>query len=353
MISSISSLAMDAYVTCKSQKKTTPLTLHDEEIKRLRNFVSEGRNVFVCGGTGTGKTFVIESVLDSSNCVEILPGNIPKTLFTNSKSYTLIDGYDSSTKHLVDEKARRLVVTSTEVHIIPNFELIMMPRRSPELITTLAPDSYEAAKRCNGNIRNFFDYLDNSDDKDVFKTSKEVVRDILCSPGSFDLSQTVFEHGYTCDAIHGNYLSTNSDSYADIIDSLSMADVYDTNMYNGNWELMPYYVVSGIAIPKYHMQSNIEENTIKPGSSWTKYGNYKMRQQKLKNIQNKHSTQLGVEELAVIRKYAAAGDIGPAVAYKLNPSDFDVMNHLAISNKLRPNEIIHIKNKLRNVNNEF
>lgn len=344
---------MDAFVTCIAQKKVMPHTLHEEEIRKLSNFVSEGRNVFVCGGTGTGKTFVVESVLDSSNCIEIQPDNIPRNLYTNSKTYTLIDGYDSSTKHLVDEKANRLVVTSNEVHIIPNFELIVMPRRSPELIATLAPDSYQAAIRCNGNIRNFFDYLNNSDDKDVFKTSKELVQDILCRPGSFDLSQTVHEHGYTCDAIHGNYLYTNSNSYADIIDSLSMADVYDTKMYNGNWELMPYYIASGIAIPKYHMQSNINENVIKPGSSWTKYGNFKMRQQKLKNIQNRHNTKLGIDELAVIRKYASNGDIGPAVFYKLNPGDFDVMNHLAIGNKLKTNEITRIKNKMRTINNEF
>jgi len=344
---------MDAFVTFTPQKKERPPTLHGKEIDKLEKFVKEGRNVFVCGATGTGKTFVVDSVLNSSNCVEIQIDNVPKKLYRNAKTYALIDGYDSSMKHLVGEDAQRLVVTSTDVHMLPNFELIVMPRRSPEDLSTLAPDSYQAAVRSRGNIRNFFDYLDNSDEKDIFKTSKDIVSDIICSPGVFDLSQTVHEHGHVCDVIHGNYLSVKSSSYAEIIDSLSVADTYDTRMYKGDWEFMPYYIASGIAVPKFHMESQLEPDTVKPGSSWTKYGNYKMRQQKLKNIQNNHRTTLGVEELAVIRKYAAAGELGPAMSYGLQPGDFDVMNHLALCNKMKSSEVMRIKKILRNMNNEL
>ena len=195
---------MDAFVTFTPQKKERPPTLHGKEIDKLEKFVKEGRNVFVCGATGTGKTFVVDSVLNSSNCVEIQIDNVPKKLYRNAKTYALIDGYDSSMKHLVGEDAQRLVVTSTDVHMLPNFELIVMPRRSPEDLSTLAPDSYQAAVRSRGNIRNFFDYLNNSDEKDIFKTSKDIVSDIICSPGVFDLSQTVHEHGHVCDVIHGS-----------------------------------------------------------------------------------------------------------------------------------------------------
>jgi len=344
---------MDAFITFTPQKKERPPTLHEKEIERLRTYVSEGKNVFICGATGTGKTFVVDSVLNPSNCVEIHADNIPKKLFRNAKTYTLIDGYDTSMKHLVTEDARRLVVTSTDVHMLPNFELIVMPRRTPEVLSTLEPNSYHAAVRSKGNIRNFYDYLNCSDEKDVFKTSKEIVADILSAPGAFDLSQTVHEHGHVCDVIHGNYLSTKSEAHASIVDSLSVADTYDTRMYKGDWEFMPYYVTTGIAIPKYHMESQLDQETIKPGSAWTKYGNFRMRQQKLKNIQNTHSTKLGIEELEVVRRYATTGDLGPAVAYGLQPGDFDVMNHLALGNKLKPSEVMRIKKKLRNLNNEL
>lgn len=352
MRSSVSSV-MDAFVTFSPQKKERPTTLHEKEIEKLRTCVREGRNVFVCGATGTGKTFVVDSVLDATNSVEIQT-MIPKKLYGCAKTYTLIDGYDMSVKHLVNENSRRMVVTSTDVHMLPNFTLIVIPRRSPDALASLAPDNpdaHRAALRSSGNIRNFFDYLHFSDTKDCFKTSKEIVTDLLCAPGTFDLSQTVHEHGHVCDVIHGNYLSTKSDAHADIIDSISVADTYDTRMYKGDWMFMPYYIASGIATPKFHMGSQLDPTTIKPGSTWTKYGNFRMRQQKLKNIQNKHSTRLGMEELAVIRMYASKGDVGPATTYGLQPGDFDVMNHLALQNKMKPSEVMRIKKKLRKNNN--
>lgn len=352
---------MDAFVKSTPQKKDTRTTLHENEIRRLRQYVDEGKSVFVCGPTGSGKTFVVDSVLNSSNSIELHLEMFSKkhTLFTETRAHMLIDGYENSMhafKQLVDTISDggrgSLVVTSTDVHMLPNFELIVIPRRTPDAIASLAPENPEAhraALKCRGNIQNFFDYLAFSDTKDVFKTSKEIVSDILCTPGSFDFSQTIHEHGHVCDVIHGNYLSTKGCDAPNIMESISIADTYDVAMYRGNWEYMPYYIASGIATPKYHMGSAIHPDTLKPGSAWTKYGNHKMRQQKLKNIQCHHSTLLGIEELAVIRQYAAAGNLEPLAEYKLAPSDFDVMNHLALGNKMKPNEVMRVKKKMRGV----
>jgi hypothetical protein len=232
----------------------------------------------------------------------------------------------------------------------------LVPKRSPDVIASLAPDnphSCQAAVDCKGNIQNFFHYLQHSDIKDVFKTSKEIMADILCTAGNFDLSSTIHEHGHACDVLHGNYLSSKNCDMAKIMESLSVADIYDIAMYKGNWEYMPYYIVSGIATPKYYLGSEIHPDKIRPGSSWTKYGNYKMRQQKLKNIQCNHSTPLGIDELSVIRQYAATGNLDPLIEYKLNPVDFDVMNHLALDNKMKPNEVMRVKKKLRSIINEL
>lgn len=346
---------MDAFIISTPQKKEKGSTLHGAEIERLKQYVAEGKNVFVCGATGSGKTFVVDSVL---NAIELHAEMLmKKNMYKDTQSYKLIDGYDTSIhvfkQFVEDEHVKRLIVTSTDVHILPHFELIVMPRRDPEAIATLAPDSLSAAIKCNGNIRNFFDYLTHSDTKDVFKTSKEIVTDILCTPGPFDLSQTVHEHGHVCDVIHGNYLSSKDGRHTDIIESLSVADVYDTLMYKGDWGYMPYYIATGIATPKLHLGAALDPETIRPGSTWTKYGNFKMRQQKLKHIQKQHSTRLGIEELAVIRLHATQGNVEPAVSYGLQPSDFDVMNHLALCNKLKPSEVVRIKKKLRNVYNEL
>ena len=347
---------MDAFVTFGPQKKDPGPTLHDEEIERLRRYVAEGRSVFVCGPTGSGKTFVVERVLDPSNSVELTVDK-KATDFEGTRAHVFIDGYDTSVpqhRHLVD-RGRAIVATSKDVHLLPHTKLIVMPRRSPEQIARLAPlgtdpaAAFAAAQRSRGNIRDFFDYLvRGSDTKDIFKTSKELIAEIMCTPGPFDYSQTVHEHGHVCDVIHGNYLSARHGDPPAIMESLSLADVYDTAMYRGAWELMPYYIAAGIAGPKYHLgPEGLKEGTLKPGSAWTKYSNYKMRHQKLVQIQSRHSTRLGPDELGLVRRYAAEGDLGPMEAYGLTTSDLDVMNHLALGNKMRPNEIVRLKKKMR------
>lgn len=344
---------MDAFVTFAPQKKETRKTLHEEEIQRLVRYVAEGRSVFVCGPTGSGKSFVVESVLNASNSLELDRRAIS---FEGTRAHVLIDGYDAAAHRQLVERVPHgppLVVTAGDVHLLPHFKLIVMPRRSPERIASLAPPGTDpaaalaAAHRSRGNVRDFFDYLAHSDTKDVFKTSKDIIAEILCAPGPFDFSQTVHEHGHVCDVIHGNYLSSEGCDPPAVMESLSLAAVYDSVMYRGAWECMPYYVASGIAVPKHHMGAGIAPETLRPGSAWTKYNNCKMRQQKLKNIQSRHSTRLGVEELALVRRYAAAGDLGPLVEYGLTASDLDVMNHLALGNKMRPNEIVRLKKKMR------
>ena len=66
-----------------------------------------------------------------------------------------------------------------------------------------------------------------------------------------------------------------------ISESLSLADVYDADIYKGEWERVPYYTAAGIAVPKYYLGELLKPEEIQPGSTWTKYGNYKMRLQKI------------------------------------------------------------------------
>ena len=356
---------MDAFIKVIPQKKEAHTTLHNDEIHRLQQYVDSGKNVFICGPIGCGKTFIVDRVLNNTNSLELNMEMLQKknVIFTETNVHLFIDGYEQSIhpyKQFVDKISDggkgSLIVTSTEVHILPNFELIVVPRRSPDAISSLVldnPGAYRAAVKCKGNIRDFFDYLEYSDTKDVFKTSKEIITDILCAPGNFDLSQTIHEHGHTCDVIHGNYLSSDGCQFPQIMESLSIADTYDIMMYKGNWEYMPYYIASGIATPKYHLGSTLVPEKIRAGSGWTKYGNYKMRQQKLKSIQCDHSTPLGIDELSVIRQYMIAGNMEPAMHYKLTPSDIDVMNHLAIGNKMKPNEVMRVKKKMRSLINEL
>ena len=239
--------------------------------------------------------------------------------------------------------------------MLPNFKLIIIPRKTPDMIFSLActnPRARVAAEKCKGNIRDFFDYINHSDIKDVFKTSKDIVIDILSHKGSMDISQTMHEHGHILDVIHGNYLNSVGSNTINIINSLVDADVYDTQMYKGEWNYMPYYIASGMATPKLNMGDPIPVDKIQPGSMWTKYGNFKMRQNKLRGIQARNLTKIGMNELALLRQYAIMGNIDVLLEYKLEPLDFDIMNHLAVGNKLRPAEVSKVKKKMRTLLNE-
>lgn len=363
---------MDSFIKIIPQKKERPPTLHHHEIELLEKYVSQGHNVFVCGPTGCGKSFVVDTILNHSNTIELHSELFQKkssfmNLIGDTSYHILIDGYDPSIhghKQIIDKISERnekitrgsVIVTSSSIHMLPNFKLIIIPKRTPDTIFSLECDNPRArlaAEKCNGNIRNFYDYLNFSDDKDVFKTSKDIVIDILCrTGGTFDVSQTVHEHGHVCDVIHGNYLSCANSNVHQIIESLSIADIYDTVMYKGDWNYMPYYITAGMAVPKFNIGEPMKPEKVQPGSTWTKYGNFKMRYNKLKSIQARHTTKLGPDELSLLRTYAINGNLDPLIEYKLTPLDFDIMNHLAVGNKLKATEVAKVKKKMRNILNE-
>jgi hypothetical protein len=363
---------MDAFVKILPQKKDPTPTLHTKEIQRLEECVKKGLNVFLCGSSGVGKTFILEKVLNNSNSIEIHSELFQRKstfldLIGETSFHIFIDGYDVNVyghrqlMERINSKKEPLttgsvVFVSNSVHIIPGFELIVVPKRTADEIASLEPGnprSRLAADKCNGNIRDFYHYINKSDEKDVFKTSKDILIEVLCRRGSFNISQTIHERGHVIDVIHGNYLRSKGSNVEVISESLSLADVYDAEIYKGEWDCVPYYTASGIAVPKYYLGELLKPEEIQPGSTWTKYGNYKMRLQKIQNIQHRNTTKIGIEELQILREYAKAGDFEKCLKYKLEPGDFDVMNHLALHNKIKTNEVMKVKKKMINVINEL
>jgi hypothetical protein len=89
------------------------------------------------------------------------------------------------------------------------------------------------------------------------------------------------------------------------------------------------------------------KDKIRPGSSWTKYGNYKMRSKKLVEIRRKSMGILTIEHLCLIKMYAESGNVEKMLEYNLSPQDFDVMNHLAVGSKLKQRDVTKIKKALK------
>ena len=125
------------------------------------------------------------------------------------------------------------------------------------------------------------------------------------------------------------------------------ADTYDTELYNGEWDVMPYFVLNAIKIPKMYMKKLLDKNEIRPGSAWTKYGNQKMREQKIRSIQARSHTKMSHHEFMLLREYAKYGDVSKFKEYSLTPQDFDVMNHLGLQNKLKQREVTKIKKMIK------
>jgi hypothetical protein len=191
--------------------------------------------------------------------------------------------------------------------------------------------------------------MEGFDEKDVFKTPKDYIKDILSDPNPIGIPDSIHEHGHIWDIYQENYLDSKGVDVTTTSSSFSDADVYDTKMYTtGDWNLMPYFVLHALVIPKSKQGRVLDRDEIRPGSCWTKYGNFKMRNQKYKEIQKRHGHNLHIEDLCLIKKYAENGDLQPMMDYGLTPQDFDVMNHLAVGSKLKQRDVTRVKKALKN-----
>lgn len=92
------------------------------------------------------------------------------------------------------------------------------------------------------------------------------------------------EHGNMMGYVHENYTSSNCslDTMFNVIHSLSDASIINSYMYEGNWELMPYFVNSACAIPSQLLEGSVTEN--KQASVWTKHMNRCMRIKQFKEF---------------------------------------------------------------------
>lgn len=90
------------------------------------------------------------------------------------------------------------------------------------------------------------------------------------------------EHGNMIGYVHENYTSANPtlDQICKAITSMSDASVIDSYMYDGNWELMPYFINSACAIPCTILSGRVTSS--KQASLWTKYMNTCMRMKQFK-----------------------------------------------------------------------
>ena len=74
---------MESFITVKDEKKHEKVhTIHGNKIALIQGYLNKGKNVFICGSTGVGKSFVLREALRGLKCVELLGEHLKsKSLF--------------------------------------------------------------------------------------------------------------------------------------------------------------------------------------------------------------------------------------------------------------------------------
>jgi ABC-type oligopeptide transport system ATPase subunit len=357
---------MDSFIKVVDQKKDPPVTtIHIKQIDLVRRYINEGKNVFICGAAGVGKSYILKSVLQDTKHVELqsdhLKSKSPFMAFIkNSTKHVFIEDYDPIFKPVIQSVSDgnplsrgSLIVTSTNMCMYPNFTTVFIQRHKPDVLLKLTDktglEARNAAIRANGNIEIFFKYLDGYDEMDDFQTPKEFIAEILSETGPLEIYDSVSEHGHLWDIFQENYLDSKGVDILKASESFSDADRYDGIMYSqGDWNLMPYFILHSLTIPKSALGIPLRKDQIRPGRCWTKFRNFKMRQHKVEDIKKKSRLGLGVEELCLLKRYAEIGELEPLVSYNITPQDFDIINHLAVGNGLKSRDVTRVKKALKN-----
>lgn len=376
---------MDKYVTIKSIKKNSRVFGQENLINVLENVLKNNETICVYGDTGVGKTYIVEHVLHGTKFIKLSQDILTSknkideyfSRIVESDHHIFIDDLDCEILGIKEISERKkisngaLIVTCKNIEKINFCDCIEVQKLSIENLQSIAKyhypkkDGYEVdkcIKNFDGDVSNFIFSLGFSHSKDIFKQPKELVCDLLCKNSKRPesalnyIGNIIPEHGYSSAIIHENYPDgvSSINEVADIIDNISKSDVIDSELYKGNWEYSNYYNLHGIIKPSTIIDHRLDVNKIRPGSVWTKYNNFRMRQNKLIDI-SKRTRGLGINELILLGKHCQQYklDVIPLLlSYGIINSDIDVINHISLRNKIKSKTTQEIKRKLKSLTSD-
>lgn len=356
-------------------------------VRDIQNSIDQCETICVWGACGVGKTFIVDHLTKYLNCFEL------NSDYLRSKNATLdileklkksctniiVDDFEVENvgfKEIIEQLNEGKKITEGSVIFITtslnkfdkikNFEIKSL---SVNDLVRLGQDSFpnkklpeiiESAKKARGNVRDFISYLNSSDRKDIFKTRKGFVHDLLCSDARWPenprdyLCTPIEEHGYSWGIVHENYPDSPevNDCYSEIADWMSQADLIDNLMYEGDWDVSKLFSLYAIVMPAIRINHTLTIENMRPGSSWTKYNNFKMRHYKIKSMSyRKPGLSVKLDDIYLFHQYchhdqAKAKELFRT--YGLTSADLDVMNHICFKNKLKPRVLNKFKKELKN-----
>jgi hypothetical protein len=373
---------MDQFITIVKQK-VPDIPGRENICKTINSYLTDKATICIYGGSGVGKTYTISAILKGERVIEVTNDTIKSKeaslsfieMVKDSFSNILFDDIDMDSigwREIVTAISNNgrlsrgsTIIVCKNIHKIDFCDCIKMEKLDDKHILDIGKTFYPNASNekietslelCEGNIRNFFYYIEGSDQKDIFITPKEFIHDILTksdTDASDYIGYSVDDHGYSWGIVHENYISAKGidDNFHEIAEEMSLADQYDNILYNGNWDLTPYFCIHGIIKPAIMVNKQIYRETLRPGSSWTKFNNHKMRLSRLRDICNRTPYYNITKDTLMLLKDMCIKDIDKAIPtlieYNIQPQDMDIINHLAILTKIKPRALQNVKKKLK------
>lgn len=366
---------MDRFIN-KSIKKNCEFLGNQCIYDIVSNIVNTNETICLYGDSGVGKTHLVTHIMNSKNYVDLTHDLIKVPEFMDrlitSDCHVVIDDleYESHTIKSIFDSIKlghklsngSLIIIARNIgkvnfcnsvyfdHIdIPTMVTIGRQKFPKEPLRRL---EHLATDAC-GNVRNFLYSINFSDSRDIFQTPRDFVCDLLCESNvniSNYFCASIPEHGYTWDIVHENYPDSKNANIEYISECMSQSDVLDTEIYKGTWELIPVFSTVSTIMPAFQLNHSLDRSVIRSGSAWSKFGNFKMRDMKYRSMSNRTTFKMDIDTLMLIKTYIQL-DREKALeickAYKLTSSDMDVINHLALINKLKSKELQSIKKSLK------
>ena len=358
---------MDRYITIHKPKVSEDFLCNKTILETVTRIVATNDTVCIYGDSGVGKTWLVNKVLRGLSRFDLTSETL-KDLerVENSVAHIVVDNFDLD-KELLEKikkghrfsKGSFLIVTQN-ISKVDFCNCVHFERPDVSLMVKIGlkhkpkepiPRLTKLAIAAGGNIRIFLYSIDFDDFHDVFKTPKDFVADLVCGPENplKYLGSVISEHGYVWGVIHDNYVDAPDVNYAKVAECMSQSEIIDSHIYDGNWELLPFFCTVSTIEPAIEIGHVLTRNKLRPGSAWTKFGNQKMRQNKLNDIKNRTKHHIDSESLQFIMSVCRKNPERIQELFKmyhLKPPDIDFINHLALKDKLSPSQIQAMKKKV-------
>lgn len=329
-------------------------------------FTKMGPAVCVLGKSGIGKTWAVHKALDP--CIELTPDVLKGKQDTinfldkirGTNIAVILDEFEhvqdmAGVREITGPPTNGLFVVISQIPVKFDFEIntYEFPVPGPDDIRLIAPGvSDEVLAKCRGDLRYAIRSLTmKGDDPDDFMGAREFVTDLVAlksntNPLDF-IGHGIQEPGNIASILHENYTDSKLCDHVRVIEDLSEAMIFENKIYEGQWDLYPYYNLLACVSPAIAIGHTLKP-PLRPGSFWTKGQSAAARSKKISAMASRvDGKRLNMDELLLLRSYAEKGNVEILKDYKLIPQDIDVMNHLSPLRKIKAKDVQVIKKNLQ------